>query len=163
MNSTETKVVEFAPVDYDPFADAALSRVVPTTEPQREVWLADRLGREASLAYNESISLRFSGALNTDALREALQDLVQRHEALRATISADGEELCIASNTSLDVRVTDHSAFGGQEQAEAMASATQRAVEAPFNIEHGYIRRMIEIGEHDGEARRAEIAAFLGR
>ena len=45
-------------VDYDPFAGGALARVVPTTEPQREVWLADRLGREASLAYNESISLR---------------------------------------------------------------------------------------------------------
>ncbi len=151
MNSTEAKVVESAPVDYDPFADAALSRVVPTTEPQREIWLADRLGREASLAYNESVSLRFSGALNTDALREALQDLVQRHEALRATIGADGEELCIASNTSLDVPVTDHSAFGGQEQAEAMASATQRAVETPFNIEHGPLFRaeILKLGAID--------------
>ena len=36
-------------VDYDPFADGPLSRVAPTTEPQREVWLADRLGEDASL------------------------------------------------------------------------------------------------------------------
>lgn len=33
---------------------------------------------------------------------------------------------------------------------------------ATLLFEPGYIRRMIEIGEHDGEARRAEIAAFLG-
>ena len=41
-------------VDYDPFADGELTRVVATTEPQREVWLADQLGEDASLAFNES-------------------------------------------------------------------------------------------------------------
>ena len=77
-------------VDYDPFAGVKtnMQRVVPTTEPQREVWLADRLSREASLAYNESASLRFKGALDVAAMRGALSELVNRHEALRATISA---------------------------------------------------------------------------
>ena len=78
-------------MDYDPFAGTQISRVVPTTEPQREVWLADQLGREASLAYNESVSLRFNGPLQVDALKCALHDLVQRHEALRSTTSANGE------------------------------------------------------------------------
>ena len=82
--------VELTAVDYDPFAGEVFARVVPTTEPQREVWLADHLGREASLAYNESICLRFFGALHIDALRQALQDLVQRHESLRATIRPTG-------------------------------------------------------------------------
>jgi hypothetical protein len=33
-----------APVamDHDPFAGVALAAVVATTEPQREIWLADR-------------------------------------------------------------------------------------------------------------------------
>ena len=34
-------VPEDPTVDYDPFAEGTLSRVAPTTEPQREVWLAD--------------------------------------------------------------------------------------------------------------------------
>ena len=70
-------------VDHDPFADAPLTRVVPTTEPQREVWLACQLGTEASLAYNESVSLHFSGPLDVPALCGAIQDLLDRHEALR--------------------------------------------------------------------------------
>ena len=47
-------------VDYDPFADAPLARVVPATESQREIWLAASLGACASLAYNESITLHFT-------------------------------------------------------------------------------------------------------
>ena len=45
-------------IDYDPFAGGVLSRVVPSTEAQREVWLASQLGEDASLAFNESVSLR---------------------------------------------------------------------------------------------------------
>ena len=88
-------------VDYDPFADAALARVVPTTEPQREIWLAAKLEPEASLAYNESVSLRLSGELDVTALQTALQQLIDRHEALRASLSADGEELHIAAELEL--------------------------------------------------------------
>src|SRR5690606_33399133 len=51
-------------VDYDPFAGGALARVVPTTEPQREIWLADQLGRDASLAFNESVTMRLRGRLD---------------------------------------------------------------------------------------------------
>ncbi len=136
--------VELTPVDYDPFAGAALARVVPTTEPQREVWLADQLGREASLAYNESISLRFSGDLKLDALHGALQDLVQRHESLRTTISSNGEELYIAADLALSVPLTDHSAIGapdGPQQDMAIAAARRRAVETAFDLERGPLLR----------------------
>ena len=46
-------------VDFDPFAAdpaaAAIEQVITLTDAQREVWLADHLGREASLAYNEAV------------------------------------------------------------------------------------------------------------
>ena len=78
---------------HDPFAAGDVERVVPTTEPQREVWLADQLGSEASLAYNESASLWFDGPLDLKALEAALGLLVERHDALRATVGPDGTEL----------------------------------------------------------------------
>ena len=133
--------IELTAVDYDPFADEALARVVPTTEPQREVWLADHLGSEASLAYNQSICLRFFGPLHIDALRQALQDLVQRHEALRATISADGEEFCIAGDMTLGVPLMDSSTLDAAEQETAIAAARLRAVETPFDLERGPLFR----------------------
>lgn len=51
-------------VDYDPFAEPAITRTAPTTETQREIWLAASLGADASLSYNESVSLRFGGELD---------------------------------------------------------------------------------------------------
>ena len=65
-------------------------RVVPTTEAQRELWLADRLGTEASLAYNESVSLHLRGALDVETLCAAVRALPRHHDALRATFADDG-------------------------------------------------------------------------
>jgi hypothetical protein len=45
MNATDASIVSTA-VDYDPFADAALARVVPATESQREIWLAANSSRK---------------------------------------------------------------------------------------------------------------------
>lgn len=128
-------------VDYDPFAGADVARVVPTTEPQREIWLADQLSKEASLAYNESVMLRLEGPLDVDALKRALASLVRRHEALRATISANGEELCIAADLALDVPLNDHAGLSKDGQAEKLAAARARAVETPFDLENGPLFR----------------------
>ena len=141
MNPNSMPSIELAVVDYDPFTGAPLAQVVPTTEPQREIWLADQLGREASLAYNESISLRFSGKLDTGALQKALQDLVSRHDALRATVSANGEELYIASEIALDVGIADHSASSALEQEAIIAAAKRRVVETPFLLDQGPLIR----------------------
>jgi hypothetical protein len=59
-------------VDYDPLW-AVHCREVPTTEPQREIWLADQFRREASLAFNLSVSLQFRGELNLESACGALQ------------------------------------------------------------------------------------------
>src|SRR5437660_1068285 len=92
MNQLSTESVE-----YDPFAQTAVERVCATSEAQREVWLADRLSEQASLAFNESVELRLRGELDAIALHAALRNLVRRHEALRATVGPDGTELSIAA------------------------------------------------------------------
>ena len=128
-------------VDYDPFAGEALARVVSTTAPQREIWLAATLEREASLAYNESVSLRLSGALDVGALQRALQLLLDRHEALRGTLSADGKELYIAEHLDLRCDVVDLAARDPAARDAAVASMLQRAVTTPFDLEHGPLVR----------------------
>jgi hypothetical protein len=96
MNTpTDLRGAALAAVDYDPFASPALARVVPSTEAQREIWLAAKLGEDASLAYNEAVALHLRGTLDRAALAQALQDLVDRHDALRATFGPDGETFCV--------------------------------------------------------------------
>lgn len=141
MSSTANTTHSPTVVDYDPFAGSEISRVVPTTEPQREIWLANRLGREASLAYNESVSLKFSGPLNTEYLQKAFDELVERHEALRATFSANGEELLIGAAITLIVDFHDVTDINPEQQDRALAEACTRAVESPFDIESGPLIR----------------------
>ncbi len=133
---------QLAAVDYDPFAQPALARAVPVTEPQREVWLADKLGSEGSLAYNESVSLRLRGALDEQALRAAVRGLGERHESLRATISPNGDELCIAEDFVLDTTAHDLSAWDPEARDDAVRARLRSVVETPFDLERGPLIRI---------------------
>ncbi|MDB5731131.1 MAG: non-ribosomal peptide synthetase [Variovorax sp.] len=127
--------------DFDPFAGGTIERIVPTTEAQREVWLADRLGREASLAFNESLVLRLRGALDSAALSRALDRLVARHQSLRATISPDGTQLLIGEAAPLTVERHDLRALDAEGQRAALEQAGHAAMEERFSLEHGPLFR----------------------
>jgi amino acid adenylation domain-containing protein len=133
----------FAEVDYDPFAQGGLAQVVPVTGPQREIWLADRLGRENSLAYNLSISIRLRGALDRDALREAIRELGSRHESLRATVSPNGDALCVGESLELDMPFRDLAGLDAAARDAAMDGALRTSVETAFDLEHGPLIRTV--------------------
>ncbi|MGW6737494.1 amino acid adenylation domain-containing protein [Streptomyces sp. NPDC055013] len=62
---------------------------IPLSHAQQRLWLLDRLsGLDA--AYNIPIALRLTGALDADRLREALGDVVARHESLRTLVDDRG-------------------------------------------------------------------------
>src|SRR4051794_4856761 len=79
------------PVDFDPFGDAAANAVFPMTEAQREIWASVQMGAEASNAYNVCHAFRVRGAFSMEAMKAALQQLVDRHQALRLVCDLDGE------------------------------------------------------------------------
>ncbi|MGQ4659062.1 amino acid adenylation domain-containing protein [Lysobacter sp. F6437] len=123
-------------VEYDPFVAGVLSRVVPTTESQREVWLADQLDRDASLAFNESASLHLRGRLDRDALHRGLQQLLVRHDALRSNFGPDGETLCVREPGALEMPVRDLSALDDAARKAAVDERLALAVETPFALDH---------------------------
>ena len=79
----------------------------PVTESQLEVWLSDQLSEEASCSYNESVSLHLRGNVNEMALRQALNLVVSRHQALRATFGSEGNIQNFACATKLDLPTVD--------------------------------------------------------
>ena len=128
-------------VDYDPFATSEIARTVPSSPAQREIWLATRLSPEASLAYNESVSLRFRGDLDLAAMRGALQDLVARHDALRSTFSSDGLTLCVSSTLPFEAPLLDLSTLASAEGEARLDQRLVHHVLEPFSLERGPLVR----------------------
>ncbi|MEV4286822.1 amino acid adenylation domain-containing protein [Nonomuraea bangladeshensis] len=61
---------------------------VPLSSAQRRLWFLHTLDGP-SAAYNVPLAVRLRGPLSADALREAVGDVVARHEALRTVIAED--------------------------------------------------------------------------
>ena len=135
-------------VDYDPFATPEVLKVVPTTEAQREIWLADRISPDASLAYNESVSLVFDGELDVSSLARALQGLTERHEALRSNIGPEGTELYVAAMADLALDHVDLSGLAPAEADARVQALRAEAVERHFDLGAGMLFRatLVELG-----------------
>jgi amino acid adenylation domain-containing protein len=137
--------------EFDPFAGPAFLRAVATTESQRELWTASQLGTDASLAFNESVVLSLTGALEEPALREAIAQLVARHEALRSTFSGDGLTMLVGEVPSaVPVTLHDWTSLTPAEQQARMRSWQRQAVESPFDLEQGPLVRF-ELARLGGE------------
>ncbi|WP_157106347.1 non-ribosomal peptide synthetase, partial [Nocardia sienata] len=61
--------------------------LVPLSLAQQRMWFLNRFDQE-SVAYNFPLAIRLSGALDVDALRQAVTDLLERHETLRTRYPA---------------------------------------------------------------------------
>jgi len=71
----------------------------PLSFEQRRLWFLDQL-QPGNPAYNVPAAVRLCGRLNRRALEESLNELVRRHEALRATIrAAGGQPVQVISQT----------------------------------------------------------------
>ncbi|RKH33762.1 amino acid adenylation domain-containing protein [Corallococcus praedator] len=129
------------PDDFDPFAGPVLQLTVPSTEPQREVWTGVQMGPDASCAFNESMSVRLQGPLDVESLRSALQDLVEQHEALRSTFSADGLTLCVAATMPVMLDVLELDALPSSEREARVRELVSHEVETPLPLESGPLMR----------------------
>lgn len=128
-------------VDFDPFALGELSRTAPATASQQEIWLSVQMGQGANCAYNESSTVSLSGTLDFTLLDAALQQLIQRHEALRTTFTADGQTMCIADELRIDHPLVDLSHLSATEQQERLQTLQQQVVTEPFDLEQGPLFR----------------------
>ncbi|MFD3703755.1 non-ribosomal peptide synthase/polyketide synthase [Nocardia sp. NPDC058658] len=69
-------------VDRPALVGRARPELLPLSPAQQRMWFLNRFDR-ASVAYNIPFVLRLSGALEVDALRAAMGDVIARHESLR--------------------------------------------------------------------------------
>jgi len=146
---TEAKHGDLAltPVDFDPFADAAASDVLPLTEPQKELWAAVQMGDEASCAYNQCYALTLRGPLAAESMQSALRQVMDRHDALRVSVSADGERQEISAASQIALPVIDLAQHSPQSRAAEIARILQAETAQPFDLAAGPLLRATLVRE----------------
>jgi hypothetical protein len=132
--------------------EAAEPDVFPLSFAQRGLWFLDRL-QPGNPAYILPMALRLTGRLDRAALARALDEVVRRHESLRATfLVQDGEPVqAIAPRLRLplpliDLRSLDPSARRAETRRLAEGEARR-----PFDLEEGPLLRttLVWLGEDD--------------
>ncbi len=109
----------------------------PLTEPLAEIWLASQVNDETSLCFNEVVELDFEGNLDVDALHGALQEIVDRHEAFRATFLQNGDGFQIRPAMTIDLPVVDLSKLGSEEQEAKHTAELDHERATIFDLENG--------------------------
>ena len=135
------------PVEFDPFAEPVAADVLPLTEPQKEMWLAVQMGDDASCAYNQCFSLTLRGPLSPESMQAALRQVMDRHDALRVTIDADGEHQRISGPSAIALPVVDLSQQAPQLRAAEIARLLQAEITKPFDLAAGPLLRATLVRE----------------
>jgi amino acid adenylation domain-containing protein len=125
---------------------------VPLSFAQQRFWFVERMG-EASNAYIMPQTLRLRGPLHADALRRALDALVQRHESLRTVfpLRGGGPVQHVLPELRIPLPVHDLSALSRAEREREMGRFADAEMETPFDLEHGPVirARLLRLGADD--------------
>lgn len=111
---------------------------VRTIPPQWEIWAGCILGGEdANKSYNISLNERLIGDLDESALRRSLQEVLNRHESLRASFSHDGSEMLIRSPSDINYAFVDFSDLSPAIREERLKFELKEIASVAFDLYNG--------------------------
>ncbi|WP_158501869.1 non-ribosomal peptide synthetase, partial [Vitiosangium sp. GDMCC 1.1324] len=116
---------------------------LPLSFAQQRLWFLDQL-EPGNAAYNVPAAVRFTGALDVDALRRAFSQLTRRHEALRTIFRThNGEPLQhVAESLEPFFTVRDLSALSEAERSEEVRRLAAEEAIRPFELTSGPLLRV---------------------
>jgi amino acid adenylation domain-containing protein len=109
---------------------------------QEQLWIHSQLVTDLTI-YNEPVTLRRTGPLNVQALKQSLHEIIRRHEAWRTNFAVQNGQLVQVINPPFDLELPFVDLRGldeSEREAEALRLATQDA-RRPFNLNQGPLLR----------------------
>ncbi|MGP1384403.1 MAG: aminotransferase class III-fold pyridoxal phosphate-dependent enzyme [Thainema sp.] len=146
IQAVQASVAEMQAGGFLPGKSLTVVETLPLTPSQQEIWLLAHLQTAASLAYNESIWLDLRGKLEVSVLHRSLQQVVNRHEALRTAFLPSGEAQQIQPQVTVDLPVidftSDSSSASPSEQATRLQAWLQAEQQQPFDLTQAPLLRV---------------------
>ncbi|MFN6484866.1 MULTISPECIES: non-ribosomal peptide synthetase [unclassified Nostoc] len=137
IGAVKESVVEMQQGELLPPAPISKTLEVPLTAAQKELWFLAQMGDEVSRAYNESRTIHLRGSSNLLAVRKAVQEIINRHEALRTTFSPEGDNQLIHPILTIDIPVSDFSTLDKSQRETQLSELLAREAQQIFHLEKG--------------------------
>jgi len=126
--------------------------VFPTSFAQQRLWFLHQL-EPNSPVYNLPYGLRIGGNLKLEALQQAFEAIVNRHEILRTTFTTvDGNPMqIIAKSRAVVIPVVNLSEWSEVDRAAQVQRLITKEAEYPFDLAHGSLLRvtLIQLGDKE--------------
>ncbi|WHS62761.1 non-ribosomal peptide synthetase [Pseudomonas sp. G2-4] len=117
---------------------------LPLSLAQQRLWFLDQLDHAASVAYHMPAALHLRGSLDRNALQQALDRIVARHESLRTTFEQrDGEvhQRFAATDSGFALVEHDLQALAPADRQQAVEQWTQAEAREAFDLSQGPLIR----------------------
>ncbi|MDZ8258877.1 non-ribosomal peptide synthetase [Nostoc sp. ChiQUE01b] len=123
-------------IDTDlPLIKTERPQKLPLSFAQEQLWLVNQLEPDNPF-YNEQVSLKLHGHLNTVALEQSLNKIISRHEVLRTNFHTINEQpvQVIADSLTLSVPVVDLTELPESEREIACQKLAAKEANQPFDL-----------------------------
>jgi hypothetical protein len=134
----------------------------PLSFSQERLWFIHQLQPDSS-TYNVSLAFRLQGLLNICALEHSLNEIIQRHEALRTTFLASENKpvQVIAPSLNLMLPVVDLRELPEIERETQVLQLVKNEVQQPFDLEQGSLLRSSLVQLHENELVTTTITSWV--
>ena len=124
---------------------------IPLTEGQQEIWVEQQLGNEAAAAYNLSSEIRLEGDFQMDKFENAVQLLIDRHEALRVEFEREGLFQNFVTERKATIPLIDISHKSAVEQKQHLDLLRKKESDKPIDLfsEPAYRFKVVKLSNQE--------------
>ena len=127
-----------------PLVPVPRKQPLPLSFSQERFWLLDQLNPNDTM-YHSNLAFRLHGKLNTTALTQSFQEIVNRHEILRTVFpSPEGSPVqVIQPHLEIEVPIYDLQSIPSEDREIRVRKEIQEELQHPFNLAQGPLFRAI--------------------
>ncbi|MBV6623049.1 MAG: amino acid adenylation domain-containing protein [Rivularia sp. (in: Bacteria)] len=118
-----------------PLKPVSKEQEIPLSFAQQRLWFLSQIAANPAL-YNDAVTLKINGQLNTGALEQSINEIVRRHQALRITFPIVQGEPKIAISPTLNIKLTiiDLRELELQQRQQKALQIAKQEAKIPFDL-----------------------------